>query len=298
MDYFLNLEANVKGINKSYELALEFLSIQDTDIPLDIEVDTVINEDYFLNIEYYIEKLNKDYNLPLEYFCSINKSVYLNLEAFVNTVSVTMNLEFDILDLVYYFIRKGHNILPWNYSDGTGNWDKDANKNWNKTDDLSTFDNSFKQQLDDLNITVPSSLIFSDNKQENFGYIMPGTIDNNIELKNKMLYYENLDDSYTLVMGKRKKGTETIELKTGENLVIWDGAYSKNNPKTFESEIKEQIKDQLVSAMYYNQKTGLWKLYTSDFELYYTIVVNDVEQPIPYIINIKVSEDCSFDINR
>lgn len=300
-DYILSLETNI-SINKAFELTLEYIQkISDT-VNIDIEFNSVINEDVDLNIEYIIDRLTHDFNLGLEYFVSPSQDFALDIELFINTVSKSLNLELDVLDLVYYFIRKGHNILPWGYSDGIGNWDKTVNKNWDKTNtDFTTFTNGFFNQLNDKNISIPNITQYSDKTQENFGIIVQDVHNEDINISDKFLFYENLDDDYILVMGKRKRESkETIQLKAGENLIIWDGAYKASKPPMFNDKIKKEIKDYLDNAQVWDQRIGEWKTLIQDIDhpLYFEYNLNGSIQVMPFIINIKVTEDCSFDILR
>jgi len=293
-DYVMNLEVNT-DINKNYELVLEYLQIITENRNINIEVETVINMDVVQNIEITVEKLNYAYGLDIEHFVSVNKDFAIDLELFVNTISKAFNLEFNILDLVYYFISKGHNILPW-WSDGTGNWDSSLEQNWNKDEDVvSTIENSFINQLNDKGITIPSIINFSDKQEDNWGVIIPGVLDKNIEMHDKVLYYENIDDSYTILLGKREKGSEEeVILSKGENLIIWDGIEG-----TFNEQIRPQL-SHLENVSMYDQRVGKWQLVTEDNDsfLFFEEMINDTLQPLPFIFNIKTQEEDKFTIMR
>jgi len=304
MDYNIDTEVSIPTLNKNYPLNYELYTKLDEDYEFNTEVNTVINNQYFLNIETFIDELSHNYNLDLENYVEINKSFPLDIEMALTTLSRKLNLEIEILDLVYYFIRKGYNILPWTYSDGLGNFDSTINKNWDKNNpQTTTLENGFINQLQHKNITVPSTIRFSDKSLENFGTIIKGTIEENIELSDKFLYYENIDDNHVLVMGKRKKEPqEIVNLKKGNNLIIWDGPFSNTNPPTFNSEILPQISDEFNFASLWDQVNGVWNTIDTDnnkdHPLYFTMNIDGTEQPMPYIINLNVKNDISFTIYR
>jgi len=291
-DYVNNLETNIE-INKAYELTLEYLQIISDDFPLDLEFNSVINMDAIQNIEITVDRLNHVYGLNFEHFVIVNKDFGLDLELFVNTVSKAFNLEFNILDLVYYFVSNGYNILPW-WSDGTGNWDDSTEQDWNKDEDvISTLDNSFYNQLQDKGLTIPELINFSDSTQDNFGLIIPGTLDNNISLHKKFLYYNNVDDEHIMLLGKREKGSEEeVQLIKGENLIIWDGVEG-----TFNENVANQL-SYIDNVQVYDQRVGEWKLVDDSTELFFEVEINNTMQPMPFIFNIKVTEDETFTIYR
>lgn len=300
-DYIQNLETDI-SINKAYELTLEYVQKISDNYSLDLETEVVINDEAQLQIEYIIDRLTHDFELPLEYFISPTQNFALDLELFVGTVSKSLNLEIDVLDLVYYFIRKGHNILPWSYSDGKGNWDNTVNKNWNKLNpDETKFLDGFVNQVTDKGLTVPDIVSFSDNKLENWGTIIKGVQDMNPSLSDKFLYYKSIDDEHILVMGKRKRDPiEVVHLKEGENLIIWDGAFKASEPPMFNEKIKPEIESFIDNVQVWDQRIGEWKTLIGniDHPLYFEHIVDGSLQPMPFIINIKVTADCSFTITR
>lgn len=292
-----DIEYNIDHLNKDYELTLEYVQSITDYYNLDIEIDNFINTENDVQIEYVIDKINKDYNIDLEFFTSINSKQEFNLELFIATVSKTLNLEFDVLDLVYYFIRKGYNIVPWGYSDGKGNFNENVQNYWDKqSEELTTIENGLYNQLDFLSKEIPEFISYSDSKQNTFGTIIKDKQIPNIELKDKFLYYHSLDDSYTLVLGKKQKEARTVGLKQGVNLTFFDGQYNKSNQPMFNDKIKPQIEDKIIDVQFWNQKLGTWKTLVSDFDhpLYYEMDINGSPKPIPYIIKIIVSEECSF----
>lgn len=297
-DYSLSFESDTV-INKNFELALDYIGTLPTDIGFDIESFVGITEKKLLNIEFIIESLNKEYSLNLESYIEINTDNAINIEILTDTIKKTLNIEFDVLDLVYYVISKGYNILPWGYSDGLGFWDNTVNKNWNKTEDITTFKQGLLNQLQDKSLTIPDLIQYSDKSLDNFGVFIPGVSNENIHIQDKVLYYESNED-YTLVLGKKKKESlETIQLKQGNNLIIWDGVYNANSPAFFNTEIKQHILNEFNHTMLWRQDLGQWvTLINEDHALYYTIDIDGQTQPIPFIIVINVSDDCSFEIKR
>lgn len=119
-------------------------------------------------------------------------------------------------------------------------------------------------------------------------------------MTDKILYYENLDEEYSVVMGKRKREpTEVVTLNKGENLIIYDGLYSIKDLPMFNSKIKNQIEDYLDNVQVYDQRKGTWQtLINQDHPLYFEQEVDGTLQLMPFILNIKVTDTCTFVINR
>ena len=265
---------------------------------IDFESKTVIDSETQLEIEYYIDSLRKEYNFNIESYIEIDKNYSFNFEAFVNDVSKHFHFEFDVLDLVYYVISKGYNILPWCYSDGTGFWDNNSNKNWNKNEIITTIQSGLLNQLNDKNISVPDLIQYSDKNLDSFGVFIPGK-SKDMSIQDNILYFES-DDDYTLVLGKKKKSnSEIINLKKGNNLLIYDGEFNINNIPGFNI-IREQINNFYNYCSIWDQERGFWKTIKSpeNHDLYFTKNIEYQEQPIPYILVINVSDDCSFEISR
>jgi hypothetical protein len=283
-------------------MAMEYVQKISMDKSIDIEFNSVINYNTELSIEYFIERLEHDYNLGIEYFISPSHDFSLDIELFIGTVSKAFNFEIDVLDLVYYFIRKGYNIIPWNYSDGRGNWDSTINKNWNKMNtEYTTFANGFINQINDKNLTIPNIINYSDKKQENFGCLIKDINNTNLSLSDKFLYYENVDNEYTLVMGKRKREpSEIVYLSKGENLIIWDGIYKASKPPMFNEHIKPFIEDKINNVQFWDQRKGTWTMIKDEFDhpLYFEYLLDGSLQSMPFVMNINVTDDCSFEIKR
>ena len=296
-DFTLALETYVE-INKNYELTLEYLAELPFDLGIDFESKTVINTETQLEIEYNIEAIQKDFGFNIESYIEINKDYSFNIEAFIDEVSKHFHFEFDDLDLVYYVISKGYNILPWNYSDGTGFWDINSNKNWNKTEDITTIQNGLLNQLSDKGLNIPDLIQYSDKYLDSFGVFIPGK-SKDMNIQDSLLYFESSED-FTLVLGKRKKDPiETVELKEGNNLLIYDGEFSVNNIPTFDI-IRNQISDFYKYCSIWDQKKCIWKTIkdNQNHELFFIENIDNQEQPIPYILMINVTEDCLFEIKR
>ena len=114
-----------------------------------------------------------------------------------------------------------------------------------------------------------------------------------------ILYFES-DDDYTLVLGKKKKSnSEIINLKKGNNLLIYDGEFNIKNIPAFNI-IREQINNFYNYCSIWDQERGFWKTIKGleNHDLYFTKNIEYQEQPIPYILVINVSDDCSFEISR
>lgn len=296
-DTNINFESYVE-IDKNFELTLEYIAELPFNLGIDFESKTVIDSKTQLEIEYAVESLRKEYNFNIESYIEIDKNYSFNIEAFVNEVSKHFHFEFDVLDLVYYVISKGYNILPWSYSDGTGFWDINSNKNWNKNDIITTMETGLLNQLRDKNISIPDLIQYSDKNLDSFGIFIPGK-SKDINIQDNILYFES-DDDYTLVLGKKKKSnTEIVNIKKGNNLLIYDGEYNSNNLPTFDI-IREQINNFYNYCSVWDQEKGIWKTIKGieNHNLFFTKNIETQEQPIPYILMINVSEDCSFEIRR
>lgn len=293
----INFESYV-DIDKNFELTLEYIAELPFDLGIDFESKTVIDSKTQLEIEYAVESLRKEYNFNIESYIEIDKNYSFNIEAFVNDVSKHFHFEFDVLDLVYYVISKGYNILPWSYSDGTGFWDINSNKNWNKNEIITTIESGLLNQLRDKNISIPELIQYSDKNLDTFGVFIPGK-SKDINIQDNILYFESEDD-YTIVLGKKKKSnTEIVNLKKGNNLLIYDGEYNSNNLPTFDI-IRTQINNFYNYCSVWDQEKGIWKTIKGieNHNLFFTKNIETQEQPIPYILMINVSEDCSFEIRR
>ncbi len=296
-DANINFESYIE-IDKNFELTLEYIAELPFNLGVDFESKTVIDSKTQLEIEYAVESLRKEYNFNIESYIEIDKNYSFNIEAFVNEVSKYLHFEFDVLDLVYYVISKGYNILPWSYSDGTGFWDINSNKNWNKNEIITTMETGLLNQLRDKNISIPELIQYSDKNLNSFGIFIPGK-SKNINIQDNILYFESEDD-YTIVLGKKKKSsTEIINLKKGNNLLIYDGEYNSNNLPTFNI-IRTQINNFYNYCSIWDQEKGIWKTIKGieDHNLFFTKNIETQEQPIPYILMINVSDDCYFEIQR
>ena len=296
-DTNLNIESYTE-IDKSYELALQYVATLPYDIGMDFESKTEIETDIQLQLEYDIDALKKDYGLNLESYIEINKDYAFNFEAFVNEVSKHLHFEYDVLDLVYYVISKGYNILPWCYSDGTGFWDINSNKNWNKTEDITNIQTGLLNQLQEKGLTIPELIQYSDKNLDSFGIFIPGK-SKNINIQDNLLYFEAQED-FTLVLGKRKKeNISVVNLKKGNNLIIYDGSYQATNVPTFDI-IRNQILNEYNYCSIWKQDEGIWKTIIGDknHDLYFIKNIDSQDQPIPYVLMINVSADCSFEITR
>ncbi len=293
----LNLETSIT-IDKNYELSLEYLAELPFDIGLDFESKTEIEEDIQLEIEYNLDKISKDYNFNIESYIEIEKNYTFNFEAFVNEVSKHLHFEYDILDLVYYVISKGYNILPWCYSDGLGFWDLNSNKNWNKSEDLTTIQTGLINQLSEKGLSIPELIQYSDKNLDAFGIFIPGK-SKDINIQSNILYFESEND-FTLVLGKKKKEAfEVIQLKKGNNLIVYDGAYKANDIPKF-GIIRNQINDEYNYCSIWKQDEGIWRTIKGEenHNLYFTKNIDTQEQPIPYVLVINVSNDCEFTVVR
>lgn len=293
----INLESYVE-IDKNYGLSLQYVTSLPYDIGVDFESKTEIETDIQMEIEYNLSALKKDYGINLESYIEIEKDYAFNFEAFVNEVSKHFHFEFDVLDLVYYVISKGYNILPWCYSDGTGFWDVSSNKNWNKTEDITTIESGLLNQLQEKGLTIPELIQYSDKNLDAFGIFIPGK-SKNINIQNDILYFEAKED-FTLVLGKKKKeNLEVVELKKGNNLVIYDGIFQANNIPTFDI-IREQILNEYNYCSIWKQDDGVWKTIkgVENHDMYFVKNIDSQDQPIPFVLMINVSNDCSYTVVR
>lgn len=293
----INFESYTE-IDKNFILSLEYIAELPFDLGIDFESKTVIDSKTQLEIEYAIDSLSKDYNFNIESYIEIDKNYSFNIEAFIDEVSKHFHFEFDVLDLVYYVISKGYNILPWCYSDGTGFWDINTNKNWNKTEIITTMESGLLNQLNYKNISIPDLIQYSDKNLDTFGVFIPGK-SKDVNIQDNILYFES-DDDYTVVLGKKKKSnSEIINLKKGNNLLIYDGEFNINDIPSFDI-IREQINNFYNYCSVWDQERGFWKTIKGleNHNLFYTKNIESQEQPIPYILVINVSDDCSFEIQR
>ena len=303
MDFFTQVEYNIEKIHKNYGINLETLVATPSVFPVNLQSDIVIEKDYNFNIEYFIKEIQSFYNIHLEFDTSIERDILTQIEYVCSEVSKHTNIEFEILDLVYYFLNKGYNIIPWLYSAGLGNFDETVNKMWNKDNlDNTKMSNGFINQLEYKGYTIPENIGFSNKSNENFGCIIKDITSEDLVLSDKFLVFDRTDkdeDSDFIILGRRKKEKkETVSLKKGKNLLIWDGVLG-----TFNDLIKPQIEDEFIFSSFWRPITEDWFTINSDMsdtdhDLFFNYIIDEKLRDMPYVFILKVNADCTFEINR
>ena len=278
---------------------IETLVYRAVDRYANIEVDTSIEADKELAIELLIDNLWVEHNISIETFIGISESIPIDVEYVIDRMAHKLGLEIDILDLVYYYVRKGHNIVPWLYSDGKGNWDNMVDRNWDKLNTDSTgIVNGLFDQLNDKTIMLPDTVQISDSKQKTFATVIRDVVGEELAISNSFLYYENVDEEHILVLGKKgSNDSYTEELNIGVNLCIYQGSHTSG--PTFMNSIYPQIENEFEYVSIWNQVTGEWTTITKsmtdvDHELYFYMEVDEVMQPMPYVMAISVTSNCSY----
>ena len=121
---------------------------------------------------------------------------------------------------------------------------------------MTTIQTGLLNQLQDKGMKIPDLIQYSDKNLDAFGVFIPGK-SKDINVNNNLLYFESEDD-FTIVLGKRKREpTETINLKSGNNLVIYDGTFNINDIPTFDI-IRNQIERNYKFCSIWKQDTGEW----------------------------------------
>jgi len=237
-----------------------------------------------LDIELWITDLEGVDLLNVEGFVSIEREFQLIAEAFVSTVNKPINLEFDILDLVYYFLRKGYNIIPWLYSEAKGKWDPSQQQNWDKSTDLTTVESGLFTQLQSKGYNIPECVNLTSSDQDGFGLVLPTKFTSTI-VANQYLFFEHLGNDDTLVLGKKNIAQATT-LSEGENLYIYQGTYDSKSVKSFD----EYVRPHLVNPtciMAWDPVSGIWRnLKEEDHDLYFYHVYEGKAHMIPYVFHI------------
>jgi len=297
IDNIVNIEMVVTSINKIEELTIEVVTSQDDDYVINTEFAIYINAIETIDAEFTIDSFILDADIGIEIDTAINLDYELSLEAYIHTVSKRIDFEFDVLDLVYYVITAGRNIVPWLYSDGLGYWDTTVDNNWNKqSTDMTTIQTGIYEQLSDRDLSLPEVLTVSEDLQVLNTVV--GEYNATSVIRNSYITYDSTDDTYVLLLGKKKKDVERdIQLYRGENIVIYDCEYNKQTPPTVNSKIRNKIVDYEESIVVWDQVQRIWIPVIDDHDLYFIYEYEGKELVMPYILNIVVNDDCTLHID-
>jgi len=290
MNYAMPIQIPVENITKNCNLDVQYVLREDIDESMEVSNMTVIEMDSSLEITVFNE-VAKGAPIELQTFVAICKEYNLDMQHTVTEITKDENLElqFDILDLVYYMMYEGYNLLPW-WSDGKGHWDQSIDKNWDKEDtDFTTADNLVEQLNNlDLDIEVGETL---DVGTKNFMYYREFM---NCRLDNRVLKLINKNEKKYLTLGKSKRDkSDTFEFAEGDNVFFYDGL-----EETFNAAVRDQIEDKITHTLKWLPQTGKWNRFTEDTEVYFYEDIDGKEMPMPYVFIVNVTEDCSISINR
>jgi hypothetical protein len=222
---------------------------------------------------------------------AVNADYGLGIEIDIPEVTVNklMELQLEVLDLVYYMIYEGYNIVPW-WSDGVGHWDDTLVKDWDKTDTSNTRADNLVQQLSDIGLAVDVQEM-QDIGTKNFLYYQTLI---NTDLNNKVLKLVNTTSTEKyLTLGKSKRGSGTFDLQVGNNVFFYDGIEDM-----FDVAVRDQIGDKIVHTLKWIPQDGKWIRFTDDTDLYFYEDVAGSVVPMPYIFIINVDTDCTINIDR
>ena len=288
----LEVQVNASELTKEYEVGIQYTLneridksleqcaavVIEMDSMLEVCTDTIVTKSYVLETQIDVSSIWKDEWLDVQYDVG-----YI-------TVDEVLDIQYDVLDLVYYMLYNGYNLVPW-WSDGLGHWDQSLDKDWDKDDLDSTMADNLVAQLNDLELDVEVGEMI-DVGTRNFMYYRELL---NTTLSNKVLklLHKDADKKY-LTLGKSKKDkTATIEFKVGDNVFFYDG-----KEEMFNAAVRDQLGDKLVHTLVWKPQTGEWERFTGDREVYFYEDVNGKEMPMPYVFIVNVSEDCEIEIKR
>lgn len=290
-EYNLDTQINVEEVTKGRSVDLQCILKETIEEYLEEQVNVVVNTDSSIEVSAMVD-VAKAYPLDLSTFVSVCKEYGLDMKYAISeiTKSNPMDLQFDILDLVYYMLYEGYNLVPW-WSDGLGKWDTTVERNWDKEDTSSTMADNLVQQLNDLELDVEVSEML-DVGTRNFMYYQNLL---NAGLSNNVLKLVNMSGtSKYLTLGKSKRDKEsTITLLKGDNVFFYDGAKDR-----FNEAIRSNLGEKLAHAVVWKPKIGEWYRLEDDFDLYFYEDVGGKSMPMPYVFILNVSEDCTIQIER
>lgn len=287
----INTQADV-GINLDTPLNAEFMT--------ELTIQDVLNSEFWIdfttekmvNVEAFVESVTKNEHLNVQVDTEIQAYIQLVVEAFVDTISTGIALEFDVLDLVYYFMRRGYNIIPWIYSALTGYWDTNSTKNWNKDEVPTTVESGLLNQLQDLGLIKPECITLSDRNFDNYGMVIP--LENkfiNSEIGDRFTMFESVNDDTVIVLGRRSVKPSTT-IKAGRNIYVYEGTYDSSNELMFNDIVRPQLNHECI--MVWNPLSGTWKNITNPLEdhpLYFKYEYDGQEHMMPYIFILESNED-------
>lgn len=293
-DYSVDIQA-YNSVDKNFALALQYLLDERVDNQLELQSNASIEMERSLDISADVAELNKWYGLNTQLNVShITKNNGLEIQGSIShiTTKLELGLQLDVLDLVYYMLYEGYNIVPW-WSDGKGQWDANVDKNWIKNDEATTAGNGIRQQLDDMGLISPDEFEMFDVKTRNFMYYNK-LLDNTVDVKDSIVRLQHTGDKRHLTLGKSKKDTvDTIELKEGKNIVFYDGV-----EETFDTAIRQHIADKVEHTLVWDPHSNEWELFWEDKPVYFYEKVNGKELAMPYVFVIVAKEDCTIPVLR
>jgi len=292
MDSRLDLQNSISGITKDNWLDIQYLLDERIDNDIDLQCFTNILLDSQLEISSY-NTIHKDYNLSTQIkVSSITTNFGLDLQTDLRSVTTEygLDLTFDILDLVYYMLYQGYNLVPY-WSDGLGSWNTDVEKNWDKEDEQVTMATNLIQQLSDLSLDIEVNEMY-DTTTRNFMVYRELL---NTPLKNKVLklLHKDSEKKYLTIGKSKKEKSATVSFKVGSNVFFYDGL-----EETFNKAVREQIADKIDFTLKYIPQTGKWFKFDDDTDVYFYEDIGGKDLAMPFVFVIVVNEDCDIDIKR
>jgi len=274
-------------VSKSIPLTVSYTHSLPTDTSLGLEGTVVRKDTDTLNIN-YTKVVYQPVLLDITADVAINDEEILTTEMQVSSIDSQqeLELEYEILDLVYYPLYKGINIVPW-YSGGVGYWDTSVDRNWNKSSVDTTMNNGLIPQLEDVGMSVDNIELF--NRVTGTYTRRNSVIRHDTGLVNQIVKLEVDSDGGYLTLGQSTKGKSDIVLEAGINVVYYD-----DDEVDYNTAILSQIQDTLLSAMVWKPKVGEWRLVTTTDNptMGYYENINSNIVFIPYIFILEVSEAC------
>ena len=273
-------------INTNELINLEVLTSTPLYSLLNLECFAQFEADTALAIEAFIKDITHSNLFNIEVDTVIETEIELALEFILETINKRVHLEFDILDLVYYFMRKGYNIIPWLYSDAKGRFDALKNNNWDKSENITTVESGLINQLQHLGITVPNCITTTNSDFDNFAVIIDGTEFVDTPLTDKFVMFENIGNDQILVLGKMNFKPETA-IPSGKAIYIYEGKYVKDPIKTTADTLRQL--SGLTCLNVWDPISATWVMLqdTQDYPLYFTYNHNGKDVMMPYIFTFE-----------
>jgi hypothetical protein len=294
------------AVNREYSLDVQAYNVVEKDFGLDFQNLVYLTDEWQMELSAFLS-VNAEYSMPIQYGPSeINYNVPLELQAFNSVIKdfildtqgnvayidtkESLDISLDILDLVYYMMYEGYNLIPW-WSDGLGNWDNSVDKNWSKTEDATMADNLI-QQLNDIGDDVPEEFEMLNPAERNFKKYC-GLINTSLSNNVVKLYRSRPDKKY-LTLGKSKRSeASTVEFKAGANVFFYDGI-----EETFNAAVRDKISNIIDYVVVWLPEYSEWELVEDDHPVYFYEDIDGKELPMPYVFIVHTTGDGTIEIER